>query len=335
MKRTVQRVIFPAVSQVACQTAEEELAPADDGVLIETRYSCISAGTELAKLAGRQRVEYPFIPGNRAIGRAVEIGPAAGGADVRDLVFSYTPHVSCGGSVHLAAPLPEELDRPEAALLGMAMVALAGVQTARPELGDWAAVTGAGLVGQFAAQLLLLSGARVILIDRLAGRLDAARQCGIEHAVNADEVAPAEAVAELTGGAGAGLVLECTGVPAVALGVPALCARSGQIVLVGSPRGECQTDATPLLQHVHLWRPHGNLTLRGSHEWKVPARPSDHAKHSQLGNIRILADLMVRGRLAVEPLLSAVFAPERAAEAYAALRDDPDHHLGVVFDWTP
>lgn len=334
MKQVVRRVVFRAENEVACETVEQELAAPEGGVIIETRYSCISAGTELAKLTGLQKVEYPFIPGNRAVGRVVEAGPKAG-AKVGDLVFSYILHVSHSRNVHLAVPLPEALDRPEAAMLGMALVALAGVQTAQPELGDWAVVTGAGLVGQFAAQLLQLSGAKAILVDRVAGRLDVGRQCGIEHTVNVGEADAPEAVLEITGGCGAELVLECTGVPAVALGVPALCARSGKVVLVGSPRGECQADVTPFLEHVHLWRPHGNLTLLGSHEWKTPAHPSDYAKHSQVRNVGILAGLMAGERLKTKPLLSAVFPPEQAAEAYAALREDKDRHLGVVFDWTP
>ena len=333
MRHPVTRVVFTGVNAVACDTVEQELSPGESGVVIATQYSCVSAGTELAKLTGLQKVDFPFVPGNRAIGRVVEAGPKAE-ARVGDLVFSYTLHVSHSREVHLAVPLPEELDRPESAMLGMALVALAGVQTAQPELGDWAVVTGAGLVGQFAAQLLQLSGASVILIDRVAGRLETARECDSERVVNAAEGDPAEAVAALTGGCGARVVLECTGVPAVAMSVPTLCARSGRVVLVGSPRGECEADVTAFLNHFHLWRPHGDLTLVGSHEWRVPARPTDYARHSQVGNVGLLAGLMATGRLITDPLLTDVFAPEHAAEAYAALRDDGETHLGVVFDWT-
>ena len=329
----VKSVYFKALNEVACDVEEKELTAGNGHAVIETRYSCISAGTELAKLTGLQQVGYPLYLGNRAIARVLEAGP---GCRVRqgNLVFTHSLHQSPTLSAMLLTKIPDSLDRPEASMMGMALVAFTGMRVARPELGDTAVITGAGLVGNFAAQLMELSGVTAIIIDKCAGRLNIAEQCGISHCINSAETDPREAVMEITGGKGADFVLECTGVPAVACQCPADCGPSATMVLVGSPRGEYNADLTEFLLPFHLWGSPGDLTLKAAHEWKIPLYGDEFSKHSQERNAQVLAKLMESGSLKSRELLSPTFRPEECAEAYAALKDRKDEFLGVVFDWT-
>ena len=333
MKYQVKSVYFKALNEAACNVEEKELAVGGGQAVIETHYSCISAGTELAKLTGLQKVGYPLYLGNRAIGRVLETGPNCG-VQEGDLVFSHSLHASPAVSALLLTKIPDDLDRPEAALMGMAMVAFTGVRVARPELGDTAVITGAGLVGNFAAQLMGLSGVTTIVIDKSPGRLKTAKECGADHCINIEETDPVQAVKEITGGKGAEFVLECTGVPAVAARCPEFCGCSATMVMVGSPRGEYTTDLTRFLLPFHLWGRPGDLTLKAAHEWKIPLYDDGFAKHSQQRNATILAGLMSRGELKTRELLSATFRPEQASQAYGCLQDRKDDFLGVVFDWT-
>jgi threonine dehydrogenase-like Zn-dependent dehydrogenase len=334
MQRTVTSVVFRGRNQVDCESNAVDLQTGGGGVLVQSRYSCISAGTEIAKLTGLEPFAFPATLGNRAIGRVISAGRQGGDLKEGDLVFSYTPHRSHNLTDKLVAKLPCALDLPETPLLGMAMVALAGVQTAKPELGDVAVVTGGGLVGQFAAQLLKLSGAEVIMVDPAAGRLRTARACGIEHTIQGAADTARGEILDRTRGQGARLLLECTGVPSVCLTAASLLRRSATMVLAGSPRGTLEADLTPLLQAVHLWRDQGDLTLKGAHEWKVPLHPSPYSRHSQRENLQLLAALMQSGSLKVKPLLSAVYLPQDAARAYADLQERQNDLLGSVFDWT-
>lgn len=329
----VHSVVFAAQNRVELRREERRFELGPQELLLETRYSCISAGTELAKLTGLQTVQYPLCLGNRAIGRVLETGPEVRHLRPGDLVFTHTAHTSHTQAAGLAVRLPEALDRPAAATLGMGMVAIVGVQTAAPELGDTAVVTGAGLVGQFAAQLLECAGVRTILVDRSPGRLAIAEQCGVSHIVAADSDTR-ERVLALTGGTGADVVLECSGIPAVAEQAAGLAATSGKLVLVGSPRGAHQADFAGFLNRFHLWREHGNLTLQGAHEWKTPLYPTGYTKHCQQRNFEILTGLAVGGKLRIDPLLSKLFRPAEAATAYAELQHRPERVLGAVFDWT-
>ena len=84
-----RRVVYPAMQQVACTTADEEFVLGPDDVLLHTEFSVISAGTELAKLTGLQKVEYPFVPGNRAVGRVAAVGAAVTAVQVGARIFSH------------------------------------------------------------------------------------------------------------------------------------------------------------------------------------------------------------------------------------------------------
>ena len=181
MKAKVRSIVFAAQNKVECTKEEQVIEPAADGVVLETHYSCISAGTEVAKLTGLQPFPYPSGLGNRAIGRVVATGPQCEDFAVGDLVFSHIYHVSHSKGARLVAKLPDELARPDSALIGMITVAITGVRQVNTQIGDIAVVTGAGLVGNFAAQLLELSGVTTIIVDQVEGRLEKARACGISQ----------------------------------------------------------------------------------------------------------------------------------------------------------
>jgi len=106
-------------------------------------------------------------------------------------------------------------------------------------LGEVVVVQGSGPVGLAAAALARLAGAaKVILAGGPARRLGLAAELGIGDAhvnvVDADE--PAEAigeVVELTGGRGADLVIECTGVPAAVDQGMRMARRGAAYLVVG------------------------------------------------------------------------------------------------------
>ena len=329
----LRSIVFKGINQVELETKPKTFILGPHDVLIQTLYSCISAGTEVAKLSGLQEVSYPLHLGNRAVGHVIATGNEADHVAVGDLVFSHIHHQSHSLGQQLVCPLPNDLEKPIAAMLGMALVAMTGVQTSCLELGDTVVVTGGGLVGQFAAQLSALSGAYPILIDIIDERLQTARLCGISTTINPTKEDANARIMELTNGKGADTILECTGVPAVATSAISYARRSGRFVFVGSPRGECQTNITPFLEKVHLWKPGGDLTLLGAHEWKIPIKENDFTKHSMEQNCKLLSRLMIENKLKADPLVSRIYNPENAAEAYQDLINHQNEVLGAIFDW--
>ena len=329
----VKRVSFHGPRQVEVVATDEQLAPGPGEVLLRTHASLISAGTELAKLTGLQAVEFPHVPGNRAVGEVLAVGEGVPRVRPGDFVFAHTPHASHALTRGFCIPVPEGIEPRNAASLGLSLVAMTAVRVGRPELGDRAVVFGMGLVGNLCAQLYRLSGAEVVIVDTSPSRLETARRCGLEHTVRAGEDT-VEQVLALTGSRGAEYVIDASGNPTVMPTACAVARRQGEVILLGSPRAECVTDVTPLLNHVHLWREHGTLTLKGAHEWRYPAYEDAYSKHSMERNAEAIFRLMQDGRLVLDPLLTHVVPAERAAEAFTGLLDRPDDWVGAVLDWS-
>ena len=273
----------------------------------------------------------PCVPGYGSVGRLLE-GDKAG-----QRVFTYGKHAKYAPVKVVTVPLPEDVDPVKAVFARMAAVSMTSLRRADAVLGDWVAVFGLGLVGNFAAQLFTLAGCEVIGIDPSARRREEAAACGIEHTlVPGDDLK--EQVAALTGGRMCHTVVEAAGVPAVAMVAGKLAAQRGELILLGSPRGSLETDVVPLLQQTHIYT--GGITIKGAHEWQFPYEqgPANHNhghwRFSMEGNVRTLLRLIAKGKLKVDPLLTHVAAPADCQEVYDGLRDKKDDYLGVVFDWT-
>ena len=109
-----------------------------------------------------------------------------------------------------------------------------GVLNGNVQPGDVVVVVGAGPIG-----LSAISGARlfspslIVAIDRLPGRLDAAKQFGADVLVNNAEQDPIAAVRELTGGLGADVTIEAVGVPATFELAVELVRPAGRVANIG------------------------------------------------------------------------------------------------------
>ncbi len=118
-------------------------------------------------------------------------------------------------------------------------------------LGEVVVIQGSGPVGLAAAALAQLAGAaRVILAGGPSHRLALAKSVGIgDDHINVVEAPDAvEALAEvvkLTGGRGADLVVECTGVPgAIPQGI-SLARRGGSYLIIGQYSDAGKTELSP------------------------------------------------------------------------------------------
>ena len=329
-----QRLCFTGPGQLELQPFDfDEGSLNANQVALRTSYSLISPGTELACLAGTESwAKPPFYPGYAGCGEVLAVGAGVRDVQAGDRIFTYTGHASHAKTDSLYARVPDGLDLKLAPFCRMAAVSITSLRVSAAELGDQVAVTGLGLVGNLAAQLFGLAGCTVIGIDPSARRRELASQVGVAHVLPGGPDVAAH-VAELTGGAMCNTVVEATGVPAVAETVATLAGKQGEVILLGSPRGEHPADLTAFLNHIHIW---GNcVTFKGAHEWRFPRAkdPQGFQKHSLQRNIEIILGLMASGRLQVAPLLTHVLPPAQAAPAYDGLRGRKEEYLGVVFEW--
>ena len=310
-------------------------------VLVATEFTFISAGTELANFTGLDPGvhvpgswnHFPARPGYANCGRVVELGSAVDSLAVGDRVFTQHKHVShhlvpVDAPNTIVVPVPEDVPGDLAAAVRMGMVAITAPQVADNHVNDWVAVFGLGLVGNLAAQLFALDGARVIGVDPVLARRRLAQRVGIENVIGDDMTDIARQVHDITGG-GAHTVVEAVGHAGVAATAIHAAAPYGELILLGSPRAPVTADLNEFLQPVHkTW-----VTIKGALEHRVPINPARGHPLSIAGNARTVLDLVASGRLRLAELISHRLPASRIAAAYDGLLNQPDEYWGVALDW--
>jgi threonine dehydrogenase-like Zn-dependent dehydrogenase len=140
--------------------------------------------------------------------------------------------------------------------------ALHAVTLGEIQFGDTVVVQGSGPVGLSAAILAQLRGAgKVIVVGGPEMRLAMARRAGVDTTLDIgalDEAARLEAVRELTGGRGADVTIEATGVAAAVPEGMRMTRDAGRYVVVGQ-----YTDAGPAQLNPHLDLNKKHLDVRG------------------------------------------------------------------------
>jgi 2-desacetyl-2-hydroxyethyl bacteriochlorophyllide A dehydrogenase len=334
----IRRVTFAAPGQVALEVVDTVLAiesPSD--VIVRNRFSLISAGTELACLSGKEPwFPLPRTPGYAAVGEVLETGGAVTKVSRGDLVYTHGPHAeyfkidSADRYTGTCLRLPVGIQPDLALFTRMASIAITSIRVSRIELGDSVLVTGLGLVGNLAAQLAILQGAKVIGVDLSARRRACANECGVAVTVDARNPNWTEEVRRLAGLRGATTAIEATGLSSIITDTIPLMSQFGEIILLGTPRAPFETNATEIYSHIHL---PGFVSIKGALEWRYPTFRNEFGKHSVERNSEIILELIASGRIRVQPLYTHRIRPEDAAEAYIGLRERKDEYIGVAFDW--
>ena len=331
-----KQIIMPAKRSATLEDFELDETLAPNQILLKTHYSLISPGTEGAGYTGLDSgARFPHGSGYTAIGEVLKVGEHVTKCVVGDFVFCYSSHASIvkTASVMLAFKPPLEIDAKLIPFVRMATVAMTSLRVSSAEFGDTVVVIGLGLVGNSASQIFNLAGMKVISVERVPERLEIARQCGIQHLINPDEADVLERVKAITNGQKAEVTVEAIGNPRLVEMAYQLTRTKGEVILLGSPRGEYITNATALLNYSHLIGL-GAITLRSAHEWVYPTMHSGESKHSLERNSQIVYSLIKDGKFRVQELLTHVINPEDAQTAYDGLTDRKDEYLGVIMDWT-
>ena len=177
MKNT--SVLFTGPDRVEVGQIDSDFLPlGDHDVLAQTHYSLISAGTELACLSGVEAwFSFPATPGYASVGEVVAAGAKVTAVAAGDIVYSMGGHcqyqrIDTANPRALCVKVPVGMDLSQAVFTRMVCVAFTALRISTIELGDYVAVTGLGLVGNFAAQLAGLQGGRVIGLDLSERRVE-------------------------------------------------------------------------------------------------------------------------------------------------------------------
>lgn len=332
-----KKIVFtaPGRVEVHSEPLPQMTEPGKKELTMRNKVSLISPGTELACLSGNEGwFPLPGTPGYIAVGEVVIPGDDVKGAEKGDVLFTYGPHQEIyridteDRYQGLNLKVPKNLSPAMAVFTRMASIAMTAIRQSSIQLGDFVLVSGLGLVGNFAAQLAQLQGARVIAVEVNENRRKVTQKMGIGTCLDAGSDYK-EQIRELTGNDGVTTYIDATGLSSVISDNLEMVAPRGEVILVGSPRASYKVDLTETFNHAHL----RDVQIKGASEWLYPTFSSEFHKHSIIRNSQIIMDLLGSGKLKAEELITHRFKPESAAEAYDGLKHNPEEFIGVLFEW--
>ena len=329
-------IVFTAPREVAIEEREKP-TPEAAQLLVRTRRSLISTGTELTVYSGEfpensawsDYGSYPFLAGYSSVGEVVAAGPDAAPPRLGQRVVTGSPHARYN-LIDAPAAQPVYQDRvsdDEAAFHTLAVIVANGVRRAGIGWGDSVVIYGAGLLGQLAARFCRLCGARpVIVVDIADARLKLLPDDPAILPVNPTRDDLLALVGKATRGRLADVVFEVTGNQNLIVDEFKPLRRQGRFILLSSPRGPTPFDFHDLCNDP-------SYTIIGTHV-------ASHPRHGELDlpwtikrNTELFLDLLADGEIAVAPLITHSEPYTEATRLYPMLLKDRSATLGVILQW--
>ncbi|MDN3267328.1 bi-domain-containing oxidoreductase [Streptomyces sp. MA15] len=254
--------------------------------------------------------------------------------------------VACAGNEHalhaelnwvpknLYVPVPDGVAPRHAAFGTVGSIALQGVRQGESRLGETALVIGLGLIGQLVVQLLNASGVRVVGVDPDPARCELAERLGAAACGDPDSAGVESAVAELTGGMGVDQVYLAAGGSSnqpVELAAR-LCRDRGRVIDIGKCRLDLPWNAYYEKElDVRFSRSYGPGRYDPEYELQGRDYPIGYVRWTERRNLACFLDLIARGAVDVEPLVSHVADFGDAVETYRRLQEGGLEAVAVLF----
>lgn len=318
---------------------EPEAQPGWAVVQVESMSLC---GTDVHQYDGRIDTPFPRVPGHDFAGRVIAVGEGADESWVGQAV-AVKPSLPCGDCLECAQdkpfdckkkkliglwsdgcmteriavpvvnliPRPDGVEAWQASLLEPLAVGLNTVDRLRILLGETVVVLGQGPIGLALTRLCALSGAgRLIVTDAREAPFAVARGYGASDCLDVTQVDAREAVLELTGGAGADIVIETSGFPASSAMVLDLVRKEGKVAHIGWANDLPPLPVIPIMAKTLTVFGIGGNGGRGQYERAL--------------------ELVRTGRFDLEPMVTHRFSLDDIAEAFRVASSKQDGSIKVV-----
>ena len=333
-----RRIVFKEPKKVEIEEADLP-DPSPDQILIRTRVTLISTGTELTMLSGEYPkgsvwnniTRYPVVPGYSNCGVVEKVGEKVQKFKVGDRVSSTAPHAEYAViREDRAVKVPDDVSDEEATFGTLSATVMNSVRLANIKLGESVVIVGVGILGQLACQFSRLCGGfPVIAVDLSRRRLEIAKKLGVTATIYPKEEDVEQRILELTKGRGADVVFEVTGNPKIVPWELGLVKRQGRLILLSSPRGVTELDLHDLVN----WP---SRTIIGTHTSSHPSHETPYNPWTWERNIQFFFGLLSAGLVNVKDLITDRYEWIEAKQAYQKLLDPLGERLqvlGVILDF--
>jgi predicted dehydrogenase/threonine dehydrogenase-like Zn-dependent dehydrogenase len=277
-------------------------------------------------------------------GVVIEVGKGAEEFSVGQLVacagneFAFHAEVNWVPT-NLCVPVPEGVAPQFAAFATVGAIAMQGVRQASVQLGDTACVIGLGLVGQLVVQLLVASGAQVFGLDVVPERCRLAEKTGAVLCAAPDEEGVRsieQALLQASGVAGADKVFLVAG--GSSNGPVVTAARIARDRATVVDIGKCKLDLpwSPYYEKeldLRFSRSYGPGRYDERYEVEGVDYPVGYVRWTERRNLACFIDLIAKGSLDLDPLMSGVFPVSEAVDVYEKLASNAVPGVAFLFEY--
>ena len=289
-------------------------APAENEVRTRTLYTGITNGTERNDLLSGNYAspddELPARGGYQNVGEVIEVGSGVQGLEIGDVLYMSRSHLEfcLEPEDRLHIKLPTGIKPKEAALFGVAGVAMRCCRNADLRIGTRMLVVGAGIVGQLAAQIAASIGACVTLCDVDEHRLKIAETIGAaDKIINVGGDGWDKYIPDF----GFDIVLDAAGVLGMEDKLITAAKKHGTVMFIA---GRFRVEY---------------IFNRGQGR-EITIKQNRHFDNSDLYH---MCRFVSKGMIQIAPLIQDVVPVAEAKRIYDTLRDEPQKLFGTVFDW--
>jgi len=239
-------------------------------------------------------------------------------------------------SNNLVSVVPENVDNESASFVVLSSIALQGIRLIKPTIGETVVVTGLGLIGLLAVQILLANGCKVIGIDYDTNKCQLARSFGAKVVDLSKGEDPINEANNFSNGQGvdAVLIAASSNDSNIIHQAAKMCRKRGRIVLIGVIN--LNLDRNDFYEKELTFQvscSYGPGRYDENYEVHGNDYPLPFVRWTEGRNFEAILDLMATGKLDVKPLISHRYSIDNATEAYKDLENRSP--LGVVINYTP
>jgi predicted dehydrogenase/threonine dehydrogenase-like Zn-dependent dehydrogenase len=373
MKQVFRRVIDRRGRVLVADLPVPHVGP--DQVLVQSRYSLISSGTETSTLAKtptelvRQTISDPWMRhvvkqtilatgasqtarrvwhemitlreiGYSGAGTVLALGDRVEGLEVGQTVaYAATGHAEVAAPfINHVVPVPDGVDLRHAAFVTVGGIAMQSLRRADLKFGETVAVYGLGLVGQLCASIARAAGCVVVGIDVNPKACELATGGGAALVVNPSEPEWKRRILDFTGKNGVDATVICASSDSQEIinASMEITRRQGRVVIVGYVK----LDIHPknfLYREIDLRysRAYGPGSYDNSYEKGRVDYPFGYVRWTEKRNLEEFIRLVAAGSVNPEPLIAGVYPVEKAQEPFDLIRERKLPGVAALISYGP
>lgn len=286
--------------------------------------------------AVKSKLSQPIPLGYSNVGTVEEVSSDVSGFVIGDRVVSNGPHADIVTvKKNLCARIPDNVDDESAAFTIVGSIGLQGVRLAKPSLGESFVVIGAGLIGLLVIQLLRANGCRVLAVDFDEQKLDLASEFGAEicNLSNGSDVISHAASFSRNQGVDGVIITASSKSNEPIKQAAKICRKRGRVILVGVVGLELdRADFYEKEITFQVSCSYGPGRYDSVYEDECNDYPIGYVRWTEQRNFEAFLDLLSKGSINVQPLISARYKFQDASKAYENLLTNKSA-LGILLDY--